>query len=76
MDTEYKFAEHGPIDQSITSFIDWGKDNTRSYVGPNGWIISRGTKDKKWRMNHKYFKENLLTMTDKMCYQLEGTTGK
>ena len=48
MDTQYKLAEVKPMSLDVArNGYDWGKD-TRSYVGPKGWIISKNGTDKKW----------------------------
>ena len=65
MDTQYKFADHKPMNlSSNTGFYSWGKDNTRSYVGPKGWVIVRDADDKKWRMSHPSYPDQTLTMLD------------
>ena len=67
MDTQYKFAEHTPMDpitergRHVNKF---GVDNTRQYVGPKGWIISRNVFTKKWQMNHTNDQDLYLTMQD------------
>ena len=43
---------------------DWGYDDTRGYVGPKGWTISRSPGDKLWRMEHISYEELSLTMLD------------
>ena len=63
MDTQYKFAEHTPMDPA-TDHRKWGDDNTRRYVGPKGWIISRNVFSKKWQMNHTNYPDLALTMLD------------
>ena len=55
MDTQYKFAEHAPPTSG---------DNTRRYVGPKGWMISRNAVNKAWQMNHTHYPELTLTMMD------------
>ena len=62
MDTQYKLSEHTPGELSAK------KQDTRGYVGPKGWIISRNRTDKKWRMSH-YFKQtsHLLCWTRILC---------
>merc|ERR1719474_853343 len=42
----------------------WGYDDTRGYVGPKGWTISRSPADKLWRMEHISYEELSLTMLD------------
>ena len=58
MDTRYKFAQHppGPL----------GEENgdSRSYVGPKGWIISQDKSDNRWRMTHYHYTDLTLTMLD------------
>jgi len=49
MDTSYKLNDHQPMDPELLNTIfnnNWGDDDTRSYVGPKGWIIARGSIDK------------------------------
>ena len=58
MDTQYKFADHNP------GPYGWILDESRSFVGPKGWIISRNETDKKWRMTHYHYTELSLTMLD------------
>ena len=58
MDTQYKLAEHKP------GTLTQGKQDTREYVGPKGWTISRNRTDKKWRMSHYYYTDLTLTMLD------------
>ena len=65
MDTEYKFYEHKPMDQTNVDPLNaWGKDDIRSYVGPKGWTISRSLDDKLWRMEHNNYPDLSLTMLD------------
>ena len=64
MDTEYKFAEHLPAKEVHKSGHTFGNDNTRGYVGPKGWTISRNAFNKKWQMNHTHYPEMSLTMQD------------
>ena len=52
MDTSYKLADHNKLYE------------TRHYVGPKGWILSRNTTDKKWRMTHKSYPDLTLTMLE------------
>ena len=53
------------MDQEESLGIDqWGKDNTRSYIGPKGWTISRDPADKLWRMQHRSYEDLTLTMLD------------
>ena len=42
----------------------FGYDNTRRYVGPKGWIISRNEFSKQWQMNHTHYPHLTLTMLD------------
>ena len=51
MDTSFKLADQPP-------------GETRSYVGPKGWKVSRNKTDKKWRMTHKSYPDLTLTMLD------------
>ena len=57
MDTQYKFARHAPakIYQNTES---------RRYIGPKGWIISRNIKDGRWRMSHYHYTHLTVTMLD------------
>ena len=65
MDIHYKFLDHKPMNQSENlGMADWGYDNTRGYVGPKGWTISRSPGDKLWRMEHISYEELSLTMLD------------
>ena len=64
MDTQYRFAEHQPMTEIDTAHYSWGKDDTRSYIGPRGWLISRDVSDKTWRMSHKKYPDLLITMLD------------
>ena len=64
MDTQYKFAEHVPDINPRTSWPYFSKENTRRYVGPKGWIISRNSFNKAWQMNHTHYPEMTLTMMD------------
>lgn len=65
MDTQYKLADFKPMNQSEElSTTSWGNDDTRSYVGPKGWIVSRNVFDKKWQMNHTHYPDLALTMLD------------
>ena len=54
MDTQFKFAEH------TQGTFNQGSEDTRAYVGPKGWIISRNTTDKKWRMSHYHYTDVIL----------------
>ena len=58
MDTQFKLSSHsvGPIIPE--------ESESRSYVGPKGWRISRGEKDGKWRMSHYHYTDLTLTMLD------------
>ena len=58
MDSQYKLADHIP--GSVVSI----EFDTRSYVGPKGWTITRNKTDKKWRMSHYYYTDLTLTMLD------------
>ena len=65
MDTQYKLADFKPMNQSEELRAEmWGNDDTRSYVGPKGWTITRNVFDKKWQMNHTHYPELTLTMLD------------
>ena len=66
MDTSYKLADHHPVVTLLQNFSsrEFGFDDTRSYVGPKGWVISRSEEDKKWRMEHQSYPELTLTMLD------------
>ena len=59
MDTQYKLADHVPGDGTQGVNAD-----TRSYVGPKGWVISRNKTDARWRMSHYYYTDLTLTMLD------------
>ena len=50
--------EHKPGD------LSGGKQDTRGYVGPKGWTITRNRTDKKWRMSHYFYTDLTLTMLD------------
>ena len=64
MDTQYKLADHQPMDLSLSQkYWEWGPD-TRGYVGPKGWTITRNHTDKSWRMTHYYYTDLSLTMQD------------
>ena len=66
MDIQYKFADHKPLDQGENlSPPQWGKDNTRGYVGPKGWTISRDPQDQLWKIKHSSYDELSLTMLDR-----------
>ena len=58
MDTQYKLAEHKP------GKVKSKKQDTRGYVGPKGWVISRNKTDKRWRMTHYHYTHLTLTMLD------------
>ena len=58
MDTQYKFADHIPGGLETREF------DSRSYVGPKGWTITRNLTDKAWRMSHYYYTDLTLTMLD------------
>ena len=65
MDTNYKLADHKSMDKDLIE--DGGKmddEDTRSYVGPKGWVISRHGNDRIWRMEHQSYPELSLTMLD------------
>ena len=65
MDTKYKLGDHKPMDRSLDlAYSEWGNDNTRNFVGPKGWTITRDPTDKMWRMEHSSYKELTLTMLD------------
>ena len=66
MDIHYKLGKHGPGGLGMGTFYQ-GDDaaNTRSYVGPKGWVKARDTFDKTWRMTHYHYKDKTLTMLDK-----------
>ena len=57
MDTQYKFAAH------VTGKIYLDSDS-RSFVGPKGWRISRSRSDRKWRISHYHYTHLTLTMVD------------
>ena len=57
MDKNYKLNAHLPGKA-------YGPDDTRSYVGPKGWLISRNSSDNLWRMSHKSYPDLTLTMLD------------
>ena len=57
MDTQYKFAAHVPG----TFYLD---SDSRSFVGPKGWRISRSRSDRKWRISHYHYTHLTLTMVD------------
>ena len=81
MDTQYKFAEHTPMDPTTErgKYVNkFGFDNTRQYVGPRGWIISRNVFTKKWQMNHANYQDQYLTIQDTalMYYRWEDTSGR
>ena len=44
-------------------FWEWGPD-TRGYVGPKGWKISRNHTDKTWMITHYYYTNMYLIMQD------------
>ena len=54
MDTQFKFAEPSP-----GKFIE-----SRSFVGPKGWVIARNETDKQWRMSHYHYTDLTLRMLD------------
>ena len=58
MDTRYKLASHGPGN------LDCHYPDTRGFVGPKGWEISRSKEDNKWRMSHYHYTHLTLTMLD------------
>ena len=58
MDTQYKFAVHFP------GSLRAGEEDTRSYVGPKGWVISHNKTDKRWRFSHYHYTGLSLTMLD------------
>ena len=67
VDKEYEIAKHKPIknyDEVIGGATTWGLDNTRSYVGPKGWIISINQTDKSWSISHFHYKDLTLKMVD------------
>ena len=57
MDTQYKLAEHSPGE------IGYAVDS-RGYVGPKGWRISKNLTDMKWRVTHYHYVDLTLTMLD------------
>ena len=66
MDTQYKFADYTPA-KTITygyMIVKFGLDNSRQFVGPKGWIISRNEFNKRWQMNHTHYPDLTLTMLD------------
>ena len=64
MDTQYKLADHTPMDLTLSQEIwEWGPDS-RGYVGPKGWTITRNTSDKSWRMTHYYYTDMSLIMLE------------
>ena len=65
MDTQYKLAEPKPMGIDIARpGHDWGGE-TRSYVGPKGWVIAKNNTDKKWRITHYHYTAITVTMLDK-----------
>ena len=65
MDTQYKFADHKPMDiEADLSFSEWGADDSRGFVGPKGWTITRNTTTKRWVMSHYHYHHLSLTMVD------------
>ena len=69
MDTNYKLADIKTANppelvQDTGDARDFGPDDTRSYVGPKGWIISRNESNKLWQMEHRSYPELTLTMLD------------
>ena len=65
MDTKYKLAEHRPMDLGVSrAFNQWGEEDTRQYVGPKGWIISRNDTVNTWMLSHYHYKDLTLTMVD------------
>ena len=63
MDITYKLADHEPSSERPTGW-GWDEGDTRRYVGPKGWIISRSQSDKLWRMKHHYYPDLTLTMLE------------
>ena len=57
MDTQYMLEDHKPGE------FGYGKDS-RGFVGPKGWIISKNLTDKKWRMTHYHYTDLTVTMLD------------
>ena len=65
MDTQYKLANHKPTTLDIEYKPDnWGDDNTRSYVGPKGWIIAMNHTEREWKITHYHYTDQSLTMMD------------
>ena len=67
MDTNYKLADHEPIDPILIQNLyerGYGPEDTRSYVGPKGWKISRNSSTKLWTMAHSSYPSLTLTMLD------------
>ena len=58
MDTQFKMADPQP--GKFTEF----NIESRSFVGPKGWIISRNSTDLRWRMTHYHYTDLSLTMMD------------
>ena len=57
MDTQYKLEDHKPGEMGL-------QKDSRGFVGPKGWRISKNLTDKKWRMTHYHYVDNTLTMLD------------
>ena len=71
MDTNYKLADHEPLHYNLLENVKWQEpfgffdsNETRRYVGPKGWLISRNGEDKLWRLSHESYSELTLTMLD------------
>ena len=69
MDTNYKLADHKPVDPltlKTATGRDWYNtaEHVRSYVGPKGWIIKRNPSNQLWIMTHESYPDLSLTMLD------------
>ena len=60
MDTQFKFADPDPGEVADT----WSAMESRSFVGPKGWVIARNESDKRWKMSHYHYTDLSLTMLD------------
>ena len=58
MDTQFKFADPNPGEFATD------KLESRSFVGPKGWVIARNETDMRWRMSHYHYTDLTLTMLD------------